>query len=317
MVSPSTPVLQLAPLLLLLLLTSPTSASVDQCPRYSPAEIWHSDVAPWMQDIILELKIYFHIVFEKLDGNLFHFMPHIAKDPLWSSNVTTAFHQNAEMIQRALDETYVGVETSWLRLSEVSDAFVTKTPSRDSNTAAEMFLHHRLTALADVASQRNQYLDAAVGRVARFFNLLIDEVVEGLAQMLESELEEEVSEARAAQLMQAKISEIAADDFLGLVVKRILGRGLRTSQASHSEPILLKPVIERTQEMVKDFEDHVKDDELTPKMWQQFWTDQFEKSLTITTKRLEDGGFEDHEEVFGNELFTAELMMNIMTHYGE
>ena len=27
----------------------------------------------------------------------------------------------------------------------------------------------------DVASQRNQYLDAAVGRVARFFNLLIDE----------------------------------------------------------------------------------------------------------------------------------------------
>lgn len=53
MVSPSTPVLQLAPLLLLLLLTSPTSASVDQCPRYSPAEIWHSDVAPWMQDIIL------------------------------------------------------------------------------------------------------------------------------------------------------------------------------------------------------------------------------------------------------------------------
>ena len=58
--------------------------------------------------------------------------------------MTLAFHTMHDMIIDLLDDVHKQVETSWLRLNEVSEAFIDKGMS----PAAEMVVNRRLEGLA-------------------------------------------------------------------------------------------------------------------------------------------------------------------------
>ena len=50
-----------------------------------------------------------------------------------------------------------------------------------------------------------------------------------------------------------RILQVAPGDLLGSALSKILGRGLGTSKPYSSEPILLKDVIERVDEVIEFF----------------------------------------------------------------
>jgi len=131
--------------------------------------------------------------------------------------------------------------------------------------------------------------------------------------MLEEELEEPPEgDGAVVKLIQQKIAKVAPGDLLGSALSKILGRGLGTSKPYSSEPILLKDVIERVDELLKDFEQYRND--LTVESWTKFCQEQFDKSLPITNKRAAEGN-EDFDEIFRNEFYVSEILMNIMTYY--
>jgi len=149
----------------LLCILSAAVSDDSQCPRYSPAEIWYSDYAPWLEQILLELKVYFNLIFGRVDQSLFVFMPHIEQDSGLAGNMTLAFHTMHDMIIDLLDDVYKQVETSWLRLDEVSDALIDKGMS----PAAEMVVKRRLEGLAEEAKKQHQRMDDGLRDVSLFF----------------------------------------------------------------------------------------------------------------------------------------------------
>ena len=65
-------------------------------------------------------------------------------------------------------------------------------------------------------------------------------------------------------------------------------------------------------QLLKDYEQYRND--LTVESWKKFWQEQFDKSLPITNKRAAEGN-EDFDEIFRNEFYVSEILMNIMTYY--
>lgn len=53
---------------------------------------------------------------------------------------------------------------------------------------------------------------------------------------------------------------------------------------------------------------------LTVESWMAFWEDIFAKSLDVTKKR-EAAGQEDFVLIFRNEVYVAEVLMNMVTSY--
>ena len=66
--------------------------------------------------------------------------------------------------------------------------------------------------------------------------------------------------------------------------------------------------------MMKDFEEFKQGKQFGAQLWQQFWEGEFEKSLAMTTKRAGEVQ-EDYDQIFRNEMYVTELLMNIMAYY--
>lgn len=66
--------------------------------------------------------------------------------------------------------------------------------------------------------------------------------------------------------------------------------------------------------MMKDFEEFTQGKTLDAQLWGQFWEGEFQKSLAVTTKRAGEVQ-EDYNQIFRNEMYVTELLMNIMSYY--
>ena len=63
-----------------------------------------------------------------------------------------------------------------------------------------------------------------------------------------------------------------------------------------------------------DFKEMINREPLKPESWAKFWEETFEKSLAVTKKRIADGQ-ENFKLIYRNEVYVAEVLMNMITTY--
>lgn len=66
--------------------------------------------------------------------------------------------------------------------------------------------------------------------------------------------------------------------------------------------------------MMADFKEMIDQEPLSPESWARFWEETFQKSLDITKKRHATGQ-ENFELIYRNEVYMAEVLMNMITSY--
>jgi len=186
------------------LLICPFGTVAQECSRYSPEEIWFADYSPWLHKTVEEMKVYFQVLFAQLEGNIFDLMPHIRRDESQSRKLAQDVQLVREKLSANLESHYSEIERSWLQLCDVSRHY------KENQTTAEHVIG-RMQHLQQTHVRSNKSLDNALGETATIFTVLIEHVVEGVTQMLESELDvAPETDAATAELLRNRIFKAKA-----------------------------------------------------------------------------------------------------------
>ncbi|EFX75306.1 hypothetical protein DAPPUDRAFT_306827 [Daphnia pulex] len=295
-----------------LLLGSSQAIQTEKCPRASPEELWYSDYSPMLQNTCLEeMSYYFRLIYGRLeDGHLFTFVPHIKEDPEKASNLTQRLTLSEKTALARMGRAYDVMENSWLDLGETSRQFLA-----GDKPASEVV--RSMENLQKAHIRANELLVDAGREVAFFFRDMLELAIEGVIQILETEVQEAPDdEYGVAKLIQEKIVKISPLDLVGVIVRRFIGRSMGTVHTSPNKdpPNVLFSVMPRIDQMLDDFMAiRTYQVALTPENWTNFLEKQLEKSLEATKKRER----ENFVLIYRNEVYVAEVLMNMITSYTE
>lgn len=278
------------------------------CSRYSPKEVFHTVINPYLFKILDEMSVFVEAVLQRVEAALYTLMPHVAQSPTGKLKVEELFPEVQTFMFGTMKNVYNDVRQAW---RELIISYVKKPSSP----------HHTLAALAHVMEVQNQGEKQLVESLQEF-SIFLKAVVYNSIQVIETSLHipNNTDDHEAVLAITHKLPKVAPN-FLGTVMYKLLIKGSDSSAYGKTLTNPLRsivPLVEKMHAELKAIIDRrggigeIEEAEEEEAM-EAFWKSAIEAShFHLEEWPLLD---EDFELIYSNEEYLSEVLLQMMTTF--
>ncbi|KAG7170278.1 hypothetical protein Hamer_G016081 [Homarus americanus] len=85
----------------------------DHCSRYSPQEVFHTDIHPRLVNILDELSHFVESVLSRIESALYTLIPHVSESPIGETSVEELFPEMRRFMFGTMRSVYDVIKTAW------------------------------------------------------------------------------------------------------------------------------------------------------------------------------------------------------------
>ncbi|XP_042219611.1 uncharacterized protein LOC121864602 isoform X3 [Homarus americanus] len=271
----------------------------DHCSRYSPQEVFHTDIHPRLVNILDELSHFVESVLSRIESALYTLIPHVSESPIGETSVEELFPEMRRFMFGTMRSVYDVIKTAW------KDTIT----SHVQGHATPLYTLTSLSVLKEAQHQGQEKLVISL----REMSITLKAVVFNSIHVIQTSLKlpNDTDEHEAALAINKKVPKIAPN-FLGSLISMILKRG---SDPSGYKKILKEPlrsIIPFVDKMYSSLEDFIRLGGEAVDMG-DFWINMTQASH----HHLQESPIleEDYEAIYQNEEYLTELVLELLASF--